>query len=176
MSSSSYITVPDSAAYEIRTGCIDFFFLQRGDLSEGTAGLFSYAAGFGNDYGFEIGMGTDDRIYAEFTDGTVSIAECAPVGLARAEWHHLALNFGVGGIELWLDGTQVDGTGVLLVADGRNVDCDNAGDFLGLDNITESIVIGASNWESSAGTTDRVNRHFHGSIDHLRISNTRCFE
>lgn len=79
-------------------------------------------------------------------DGTVT----------AGQWHHFALNFGSGGMKLYLDGTEI----------GSNSNYTG-----GIGNATQQnpLVIGGSTNAATPGTTDLVKHEFNGKIDEVAI-------
>ena len=68
--------------------------------------------------------------------------------------HQFALNFGPEGLELWLDGARV--------AYEKDITIDLTGN-------AESLVVGATGWGSTPGTSDMIYSHFEGTITDFMI-------
>ncbi|MCB1340173.1 MAG: hypothetical protein KDK24_03720 [Pseudooceanicola sp.] len=70
------------------------------------------------------------------------------------ESHQVALNFGPKGLELWLDGVKV--------AYEKDIVIDLASN-------TEALVVGATGWSSTPGTTNMVGSYFDGTITDFMV-------
>ncbi|MEM7668911.1 MAG: Ig-like domain-containing protein, partial [Pseudomonadota bacterium] len=71
--------------------------------------------------------------------------------------YHVAFSFGPDGLELWLDGELLGST-------------DYTG---GLGGNFEPLVIGANQWSSSAGQSDKINHVFNGTVEDVALYDTQ---
>ncbi len=94
------------------------------------------------------------RIQDEVESHHITIDDAVVAG----EWYDLAVSFGADGLRVYQNGALV----------GYDSDV-----TVGLDTNTEYMVIGANNWSSATGETDRINAHLDGQISDVVIFDTQ---
>ena len=155
--SNDYVLVPHSAAYLLDRGAVSFWF--NSNSMSGHHALFSkdssnYDTG-GHLHIYAYGSQIRVRLQSTSADYVLN----SPSGVSSNQWHHVVLNFGVGGMQLYLDDSLVDSdayTGGLGVSSG------------GTGN-HEPLVIGAGTWGSGDLTHTPLSYYFAGLIDDVRI-------
>jgi hypothetical protein len=157
------VIVADSPDWELPEGSLDFWFL-AGDATTPPNGLFGRDARFEDDPGhIRMYQNTGYRLRARLQQGDTDAgdANIASPALARETWHHVGVNWGAGGFELWVDGVREDSS---------------ATDQYGIDGNDNPWVIGASNNNSANGSDPPTNLNYESedvAIDHFRISSVR---
>jgi len=164
--------IPDSPRWDLDEGSIDLWVWRPTGRPAPWAGIISRDAGGSAFPGhFSIYVANDGRIVARLQNGG-DFTLCSVAPLPEESWHHIGVNFGPGGFELWLDGVQEEGTGVLPMFPS---DCST-----GTSSITAGIagndnpwLIGANTATGGEGVADSSEPFTDGAIDHLRISDSR---
>lgn len=97
--------------------------------------------------------------------------------MSAGDWHHLGVNFGPPGVELWIDGVLQTGTGEVINIEPPRGPTANPCTGMSSDGIAGNDIpwfFGVNNGFSSPGTTDDLRSYFRGgSFDHIRISRAR---
>lgn len=148
----SAVVLPHEAAYEVAEGTIAMTF-SADDLA-GFQGLLSKDAyGYGTGGHVGVFLVEDElRIRMQSADDDVDIVVGADI---RADIEYdLAITFGSGGLDIYLDGVRIGGDDSWTS---------------GLTGNNESILIGANQWASDPGSTDVIQDAFNGDIDELSI-------
>ena len=136
-----------SDALALREGTISMSFVKH---DTAWAGLFSKdAEGMGRGGHLAAFVEEDGDLVVRFQDDTDTHYINARGAIEPGRHHEVAVSFGAEGLTLWLDGVRV----------GQ----EEARTF-GIDANTEALVVGASAWASTPGTTDKIWGHFNGEI------------
>jgi hypothetical protein len=164
----TYLEVDHEKAFELTEGAVDLWV--RFDQS-GSAGLVSKdATGQQVSGHLTIFRACNDAIAVRQQTKTESIVHCSkPV--PNSSWMHVAINFGAGGLELYLDGARVQEVGQLTC--GGKITCSTTALAAGIAPNKNPWVIGASAIGSGDDVATPVSAQLVGAIDSLRISKTR---
>ncbi|MGE0787778.1 MAG: LamG-like jellyroll fold domain-containing protein [Sandaracinaceae bacterium] len=115
-----------------------------------------------------------DEVVVRITDASeTEVAGCsAPI--AEGEWHHVGINFGPPGFELWVDGTLATSTTPIEVEDAEGtfmIPCGATGTIGLRPADVLPIILGASGARADDATdwSDPLD----GALDHLRLSTVR---
>jgi hypothetical protein len=167
----SFITVADPGDFDLDEGSIDL--LVRAPPAGVERGLISRDSGANLPGHFTAVIDSDGRFVARL-QGTASDAVVCSDQLAVAgQWHHLAINFGPPGAELYLDGVRGTNQDPVVILVDQNFNCNTAHDE-GIDGNDLPWVFGADNSLSPDGETGDARSFFSGgAIDQLRLSRTR---
>lgn len=120
----------------------------------------------------------DGLFVARFQDGLADLFRCARRP-RDGRWVHLGINVGVGGFELWVDGSPADfaGTARIQSISSGEVSCTPAGELgpeANLEANPNPWVLGASSGNSEQGELDSIERHLQGAaLDNLRFWSER---
>ena len=88
-------------------------------------------------------------------------------------WHRVGINFGTGGVELWIDGVRQGRSGDVMYR-GVLFPCDTVPSELGLVGADNSFVAGALQIFRDPGSHLPLSRPYNDlDIDHLRLSSVR---
>jgi Ca2+-binding RTX toxin-like protein len=139
---------------DVRNGTIAFSF--RADSLDHTQWLFSKDAS-GNGLGHMVAYLEDDGdLVIRMQDQNDSYYFKIDSAVEIGETYDFALNFGKGGMELYLDGVKV--------AADKDI-------RFGLNWNEEAFIVGANGWSNTPGEVDRINSHFTGEINDVVIYN-----
>lgn len=160
----AYLEIRHEGAFDLAAGSVDLWVLFD---KPGGVGLVSKdASGTNQDGHLTLYRLCDGGIAVRQQHGGQSYHRCtAPV--SDKKWMHIAVNFGSGGLKLFVDSQE--GTRSGGVACDSSVTCGGT--------VAESIaanknpwVIGASSVGSADGVAEPVSAHLEGLIDSVRIS------
>ncbi|RLB46554.1 MAG: hypothetical protein DRJ42_27415 [Deltaproteobacteria bacterium] len=122
----------------------------------------------------------DGSAFARIQASGTSVVICSDAGLVTpGVWHHMGVNFGPPGFELYLDGVRMDATRDVPIDEppsgARTLPCGSTTDIdLTGSGGTLSTYLGANNGYSPAGAPDSLRSFLHGGgLDHLRFSRVR---
>ncbi|MGD2055097.1 MAG: Ig-like domain-containing protein, partial [Gammaproteobacteria bacterium] len=154
-----YVEIAHDDAYLIDDGTVQLWFKADDLLTE--QGIFSKDSNsFDTGGHFTIRLKTDGSVEVRLQSTTDSYyVSSLPGSVTAGGWHHVAVNFGSDGMELFLDGVSVDTnpyTGGLGTSSG------------GIGNY-EPIAIGANTWQTGDQNLTGMNQFFGGSIDEVAI-------
>jgi len=170
-----YAVVDDSTDWDIASGSIDFWLtVDVGVGGPPSLGILSRAAlGSGMDGTLEVGVSAGRRFVHLLQSGESVL--CTDAAIDDSDWHHVGINFGTPGTELWIDNVLQSGGGTVDVSFAPGtLTCGTVDPGAAISGNDFPWVIGASNKASTAGTTDNVEGFLETSaIDHLRISSAR---
>ncbi|MEM7694795.1 MAG: LamG-like jellyroll fold domain-containing protein [Pseudomonadota bacterium] len=153
-STSSAVIVAHDAAHELTDGTIELHFVA--DDTNGRQGLvFKDASGYDTGGHFGIYMDGDD-IVARLQSGSTTYTITANNVVSAQEETTVALNFGAGGMELFVNG----------VSAGTNAYTG------GIETNGEDIVLGAVAWSSGVGQNNNLESAFDGTIDSFSLYGT----
>lgn len=153
-----FIEVPHDPAYLLNKGTLSFWF-RANDLS-GTQGLIAKdATNYGTGGHLRV-ITANSKLQVRLQSTSASkYVESSSSALSANTWHHVALGFGAGGLQLYLDGTLVD-------SDSYS---GGLGTSSGGDGNEEPWTFGVDQWTSSSGSTSGWGYPFNGRIDDVRI-------
>lgn len=164
----SYLEIANHPDYALAAGSVDLWV--RFDQG-GMAGIVSKdASGTNEDGHLTIFRGCDGSIVVrQQLGGDQHFIRCSsPV--SNGDWHSVGVNFGSGGLELWVDGKQGTRTGALPC--GETYVCGSSTET-GIGNNSNPWVVGAHAMNSDDGAATPVRDPLAGAIDSLRISKVR---
>lgn len=176
ISSGDYGVLPVHPAWRLPQGSVAFWLRVDGfPTDEHMAGLLSRDAEHQLEAGhltFSLHPGGSLILRHQERQSGVIYACTAPLDLSR--WYHVGLNFGPGGLELFVDGHRAEVPGDLDL-ELHVIPCADSLTHwtLGIDGNDNPWVIGASAVSSEDGRATPVRGHFHGALDHLQISASR---
>jgi hypothetical protein len=170
--SESILVVPDSDDFDLQVGSIDL--LVRVPAVGVEMGIVSRDADDANQPGhFTIVLDDTGRFVARLQADSGQDVICSDASAVPGEWHHLAINFGAPGADLYLDGVRGDGEDPVTILGNQDFVC-NQPHLEGIDGNDAPWVFGADNSPSADGQTDQPRSFFSGgAIDHVRISRVR---
>ena len=155
-----YTVIPHSNDFDLSNGTIQLWF-NADTPNDGTEHALISMNDEGDGDSYDAGNFTiyvyngqvfmyleDDSSRHEITGGTVT----------ADQWHHLAFSFGSDGMKLYLDGTQVG-------SDSYTGGIGNANQ--------NPIILGASSYDSEAGSADDLAHHFDGQMAEVSLHGTQ---
>jgi len=176
-SGAPYGRLDDDALWDLAEGAVSLWFLldeEGGDRQW----LFSRDHGGLDPPGqLMIGLNSTRRVFARIQGDDGVGVRCSDA-LAPDEWHHVGVNFGPAGFELWVDGEVVDVDDDLVFAwpeETRVEPCaaESTSSLAGSEGRLPWY-LGVNNGFSAADTTDFLRGFMNGGrIDHFRISRVR---
>lgn len=170
----THVEIPDSMDWHLGEGSVDFWFL-REMTSSGAAGLLGRDRDeFGNGH-FSVLLSNSDELFVRLRNAAeMEIASCSE-RLTRGEWHHVGINFGPQGLELWVDGEVTMRTGLGELTDSverLQLTCGGGGTIAIRPADVLDWVVGASALHATA-PGEWSDFFDAGAIDELRISAIR---
>ena len=146
---------PSLASYEVDDGTIVGWIRPRvGGRRQGILSKDSAGRDAGGQFTIWVENDGDVRFFLEDTASTFELRS-DPVTVSR--WTHFAVTFGSAGMQLFINGSPVNGGGGTNAYTG------------GLAGNTERIVIGANANNSGDGVTTNLRDFFDGQIDDIAI-------
>lgn len=142
----SYVEIADHTDFKLASGSVDLWV--RFDKA-GTAGIVSKdASGTNEDGHLTLFRACDDSIVVrQQLGGDQHFVQCsAPV--SSGDWHSVGVNFGPGGLELWIDGQQSTRSGALPC--GESYVCGSSTET-GISKNSNPWVLGAHAMNSTDG-------------------------
>ena len=169
-----------SPDWALASGSIDFFVLLREPpgppFDEETTStkfiLTRDSRGLGAGH-LSIGYDSGGRLLLNLETGNNEIVLCTEPNLPQDVWHHVGVNFGPPGVELYLNGVAKREAGISTLVYAEPCWTFEDSPTVGLDGNTNAWTILASNWPSPPGTAQNVWRFFDGRLDQLRFSSIR---
>ena len=155
--SNDYVLIPHSDSYLLDRGAVSFWF--NSDGMSGHHALFSKDS---SDYdtGGHLHIYTDgSRVKARLQSTGASYELSSGSGVSSEQWHHVVVNFGTGGMKLYVDDNLVDSDNY---AGGLGTSSGGSGNH-------EPLVLGAGTWSSGNLTHESLNYYFAGQLDGVRI-------
>ena len=147
----SAIILPHAAAYELGEGTLAIAF--NADILTTRQGILTKdASGYGTGGHVAVLLEGNDLI-VRLQSATETFVVSAPDAIVAGADYHVALSFGPGGMQLYLNGALVD------------TDAYTGG----LVGNTEPIVIGANDWASSLNSANNLQDPFDGTISSVQI-------
>lgn len=170
----SQVEIPDSMDWHLEEGAIDFWFRHPAALRRAAGIVSRELRAFGNGH-FSALLSENDEVLVRFENAAeLQSVACGPP-VTPDEWHHVGINFGPEGLELWVDGERSVRDDAAVYTDGEGAltfPC-AMGTTVGL-RPADSLpwVLGASGLRTDDGATwtDFLSG---GAIDHFRISRVR---
>jgi hypothetical protein len=161
--------VADSPDFDLSEGSLDLWLRPGSAESSRAQGVVSRASAGG--VGFTLYVACSGALIARLGDAYA----CAEAPLADGRWSFVGVNFGAGGLELWVDGvraSRTDETGLFGQSCQDEVPCGGTSEA-GLSG-GNPWILGASADGSEAGTGAPLSLPFRsGTIDAFRISDVR---
>ncbi len=157
--SNDYVLIPHKADYLLNQGAVSLWF--NSDTMSGHHGLFSKdSSDF--DTGGHLHVYTDgSRVKVRLQSTTTSYELASGSGVSTGQWHHVCVNFGAGGVKLYLDGTLADSDSY---TGGLGTNSGGTGNY-------EPLVLGSCSWGSGDLAHTPLSYYFRGLIDDVRIYN-----
>ncbi|MEM9418111.1 MAG: LamG-like jellyroll fold domain-containing protein [Planctomycetota bacterium] len=156
--SDAFVEVPHNSAYLLDRGTLSFWF-RANDLS-GTQGLIAKDATSYQDGGHFRVITNGSRLEVRLqSDSSSHYVQSANGSLSASTWHHVAVGFGSGGLQLYLDGALVDSDSY---AGGLGPSSGGTGN-------AEPWTFGVDQWTSSSGSTSGWGYPYHGRLDDIRL-------
>ena len=141
----------------LRSGTLAFSFSV--DALAGTQTLFSKdASEYGDGGHIAAYVNEEGDLYVRIQSRSESYYFTVEDAIVPGETYDFALSFGKDGLNVYLDG--------VMVAQDASV-------TVGLQLNSEALVIGATSWGSTPGTTDKIYNHLNGEISDFVIYDTR---
>lgn len=165
----AHVEVADSADWVIGTGSVDFWLRPHATPSwlAGIMGREDWASEAGE---FVIAQFCNNSIIVRIQSASGGHRVCSDP-ISNDAWHHVGVNFGAGGLELFVDGQRATRT-QSIVCGGLSFDCGET-TTQGLTARSNPWVIGARTGGSEPGSATPVSDPFEGAIDSVRISTIR---
>jgi len=132
-----HVVIPHDNAYLLDEGTVAFWF--KADNISAQQGLFSKDSS-GNDTGghLDFQLNSSGAVSVRYQSASSELFVSTNDTILSDTWHHIAFNFGSGGVELFLDGVSQDSN---PYTGGMGSTSGGTGNF-------EPIVLGASSWGS----------------------------
>ena len=152
--------IAHDSAMDLDTGTITFRF-NTADADD-RQGIVSMDASGYTDGGHFTAWVTNGEVEVRLQSDTTSYYVSGGSVTAN-EWTSVAVNFGTGGLELWVDGSLVDTNSYAGGLDTSSGGTGNA----------EPLVIGASAWQSGSEASNNLKHHFSGTISDVGFFDSR---
>lgn len=157
-----YISIPHHNNFLLNSGTIVFWF--RADTTSKRSGLLSKDSKNLDTGGhISIFQESDNRVSVRIQSTTTSYTLYSTSTIQQNQWHHIAVVFGTGGFELYMDG-------VLQSSDnyegGLGTNSGGTGNF-------EPLVVGSNAWASNDLSATPIQDHFDGAIDDIGFISER---
>jgi len=167
-----YVTIPDSPDWDLTQGSVDFWVRIDTPSPAGFRGIVSRDANQqalpGHFTVFQLcDGGLAVRLQKDLNDRDVRCSTPVSLGV----WHHVGVNFGPGGLALYIDGVEATRSETLKSCTFQ-LQCGTSGDQ-GLAGNDNPWVLGASSSGSVEGQATPVVYPFDGAIDSFRVSSVR---
>jgi len=170
-SASDYIEVPDSPDWDLPQGSVDLWVRVDTPTPVAVRGIVSRDAD-------QIAKPGHFSIY-QLPDGGIAVrlqrttnlgaVRCSPP-LTLGAWHHVGVNFGAGGLQLFVDGAP--GLRTDSVKAGLILQCGTSTEQ-GIEGNDNPWVLGTSSHQSAEGSATPTSYPFDGAIDSFRVSKIR---
>ncbi len=172
----SYVVIDDDPAFDLGEGAIEAL-IRLDSVTSNRPRFFFSRSSEGNDPGeIRIGVACDGTVILERETGFSTVRRCSANPIPANQFVHVGVNFGPGGLELYVDGDaslQFGLVGYRGANCNDNVTCGGVTNG-GMAGNNDPIVIGATSEDSEAGSTDELDDPFRGGrLDALRISSAR---
>ncbi len=157
----NYILVPNSEMFaDLAQGSIDFWFRLEEDRGR-EQGLISRDASNQHQPGhLAVLVNADGAVRVRLQDSEANGNDSFDITTPKvtdSQWHHLGINFGPPGFEVFLDKQK---------AGSKDTE-------IGINGNHNPWVFGALSWKSSDGQADVISAPLRGMIDSVRISKKR---
>jgi hypothetical protein len=172
---SSYVLVPPSPAFELATGSIELHARIASVTGTTIRGLFGRDAENAANPGHILaGLAEDGTIVARIQSTSGNYYRCAPPPQANA-WFHVGISFGgtpAQGFRMWVDG--VAATVADTINFGESSATCNSDYAAGIAGNQNALVIAANNGRAPEGSPDPATQHHFvdGDIDHVHVRDT----
>lgn len=167
-----YVEIPDSPAWDLATGSIDFWL--RIDAMPGVdskGGVISRDANLQAFSGhFSLYLACNGALGARLQT-TVGDAFTCSSTLQAGVWYHVGVNFGSGPMEIYVDGAPATQTASFTC--GKLTFFCGTGTTTGIDGNNNPWTVGVASATSVEGLARPTNNPLTGAIDSLRISSVR---
>ncbi|MEM6471421.1 MAG: LamG-like jellyroll fold domain-containing protein, partial [Planctomycetota bacterium] len=156
-----YIEIPHSPDLLLDEGTIQLWF-RTDDITQDGALFSKDANGFGAGGHITARVYSNGEIQVRLQSTSTSYTvrtDNATQAIAENQWNHFAFSFGSDGMKLYINGQLMDSdayTGGLGISSGSSGN-------------TESLLLGASNEFSSAGTTNDIRHYYEGDLDEFAV-------
>lgn len=168
---SSHFRVGDRPTFDLDTGSIDFY-AKIPSMAAAFDIIGRDASGIGNGH-LSVSTSEESEIVIRSQIVGEEFYTCSNPIEFGAMWHRIGINFGVGGIELWIDGVRHMRGGSLMYQTGTAV-CDTGSHELGLAGNDNPFVAGAVQIFTAEGSHLPLRDPFAGlELDQLRLSSVR---
>lgn len=166
----SYVETKDSPDWDLAHGSVDFWV--RFDTSGTNEGVFSRdASGTTNPGHISVLRLCTGALYLRLQrSATEEYTRCTSP-LAKETWYAVGVNFGQGGLELWVNGNKATST-TTITCGTDTYPCGGATDA-GIDGNDNPWILGTLAWTSEEGKATPVKNPLSGRIDSFRVSKTR---
>lgn len=170
-SPSSHFRVPDRAAFQLAAGSIDFYV--RGPLYATTHDIIGRDAQDNGAGHFTLSTSEENEIVLRSQSETEEFYICSEPTEFEFTWRRIGINFGTGGVELWIDGVRQRRGGMVMYRASERM-CESGIHELDLVGNDNPFVAGAVAIFSDDGSHLPLSRPFVGlEIDQLRLSSVR---
>jgi hypothetical protein len=171
-STSDYIEVPDAPAWDLSQGSVDLWLRVDTHTTASIRGIVSRDAD-------QIAKPGHLTLY-QLPDGGLAVrlqhlsnqgaVRCSPP-LALGVWHHVGINWGAGGLQLFVDGVEALRTDSVY-AKPLTLACGTSSET-GIEGNDNPWVLGTGSHQSAEGSALPTSFPFDGAIDSFRVSKTR---
>ncbi len=159
--SRAYIEIPHHDDFLLNEGTVVFWF--NTTTTSGRQGIFSKDSS-GKDTGGHLTIYLQGRqLKVRMQSTSTSYDLKSSINIVKNRWYHVALVFGPGGMELYING-RLDKTH--RYSGGLGINSVGVGNY-------EPMVIGSVSWMSGDRVATPVHDHFHGKIDEVAILSNR---
>ena len=165
------LVIPDSPDFDLVEGSVDFY-LRHDGTEDFRAVVSRDAVDTARPGHFTAALLSDGRLAVRIQstgDGEVNVCSSA---LASNRWHHVGINFGAPGVEIWLNGvrSEDDSASPGPFECGQNGPLGLAGTEGENDN---PWYVGANRYSAPEGEIVEATDPLFGAVDQLRISANR---
>ncbi|MFT5356005.1 MAG: hypothetical protein ACI9KE_003227 [Polyangiales bacterium] len=171
----SRFVVPDQASFHVAEGSLDFW-ARRPAASGDTVGVVSRD---------EMSITTEGQLTLFFSqderfvlrgqvNNSVSVLLCSSDPIPLEEWMRIGINWGPGGLELYLDGMLQTGGGTVRIFDAVDATCSSSTIPFSIAATQDPFVLGASSHLSDTESDEPAAFPGPGwQYDHFRLSRVR---
>lgn len=170
-SPSSHFRIPNRPEFELSAGSMDFWI--RGPAAAFTQDIIGRDAQDGGAGHFTVSTSEMGELVLRSQSVLEEFYICSEPVDFESTWRRVGINFGAGGVELWIDGVRQNRSGALLYREGEWT-CFDGTHELNLIGNANPFVVGAVAIYSGEGTHLPLREPFAGlEVDQLRLSSVR---
>jgi hypothetical protein len=173
-----HIEVPDTTAFHLKQGSVDLWVRFDAAATGQTLETLISRDAAGQQQGGHLSIfrACEGALVARLQSTSQTYYQCTKAAVGAGTWMHVGVNFGAGGLQLFVDGKLATGTQTVHTSGCTHAAVCGGSTTGGIDGNANPWVIGASSMSSSEGKAEPVDHHLGGALDEVRISSvTRTF-